>query len=123
MRNAIFVIKPFKWNGMWVFDDDRVGLDKEPFVAGADTMIDTAVELKGIADANAGFLLVFSARPFPDADFELQWLREESDGDVYKARFEIEGQSRELEGWLCPALRLYYPEAPPKLYVQVRPVE
>ena len=33
MKNAIFVIKPYKWNGMWVFDDERVGLDKEPFVA------------------------------------------------------------------------------------------
>jgi hypothetical protein len=28
MKNAIFVIKPYKWNGMWVFDDERVGLDK-----------------------------------------------------------------------------------------------
>lgn len=27
MNNAIFVIKPFKWHGMWVFDDQRVGLD------------------------------------------------------------------------------------------------
>ena len=35
-----------QWNGMWVFDDERVGLDKEPFVAGADTMIDTAVAAK-----------------------------------------------------------------------------
>jgi len=29
MKNAIFVIKPYKWNGMWVFDDERIGLDKE----------------------------------------------------------------------------------------------
>ena len=54
MKNSIFVIKPYKWNGMWVFDDERVGLDKEPFVAGADTMIDTAVRLKGIPNAEAG---------------------------------------------------------------------
>ena len=43
MKNSIFVIRPYKWNGMWVFDDERVGLDKEPFVAGADTMIDTCI--------------------------------------------------------------------------------
>jgi hypothetical protein len=54
MKNSIFVIKPYKWNGMWVFDDERVGLDKEPFVAGADTMIDTAVQLKGIPNAPNG---------------------------------------------------------------------
>ena len=29
MKNSFFVIKPRKWNGMWVFDDERVGLDKE----------------------------------------------------------------------------------------------
>jgi hypothetical protein len=120
MKNSIFVIKTYKWNGMWVFDDDRVGLDKEPFVAGADTMIDTAVELKGISNADDGFLMVFSAGPFPDADFDLEWLRDEDGGNVCKARFEVDGKMQEMEGWLCPALNLYYPEAPKKLWVQVR---
>jgi hypothetical protein len=120
MNNAIFVIKPYKWNGMWVFDDQRVGLDKEPFVAGADTMIDTAVRLKGITNADDGFLMVFSAQPFPDADFELEWLRADGTGNVYLGRFKIEDEIQDMEGWLCPALNLYYPEAPKKLYVQVR---
>jgi hypothetical protein len=123
MNNAIFVIRPYKWNGMWVFDDERVGLDKEPFVAGADTMIDTAVQLKGIDNAESGFLLVFSASPFPDADFEMQWVRAEIGGNVYLGRFDIEGRVQEMEGWLCPALNLYYPDAPQKLYVQLRKVE
>jgi hypothetical protein len=122
MDNSIYVIKPFKWNGMWVFDDERVGLDKEPFVAGADTMIDTAVKSKGIRNPEHGFLLVFSAGPFPDADFEVEWVREDSGGNVYKGRFVIEGEVQEMEGWLCPALNLYYPEAPKKLYVQLREV-
>ena len=120
MNNAIFVIKPYRWKGMWVFDDERVGLDKEPFVAGADTMIDTAVHLKGIPNAENGFLMVFSAGPFPDADFDLEWLREEGCGNVYKARFEVGGDVQEMAGWLCPALNLYYPDAPKKLCVQVR---
>ena len=42
MNNSIFVIKPYKWEGLWVYDDPNVGLDKEPFVGGADTMIDVA---------------------------------------------------------------------------------
>jgi prepilin-type N-terminal cleavage/methylation domain-containing protein len=42
MNNSIFVIKPYKWECMWVFDDPVVGLVREPFVAGADTMIDVA---------------------------------------------------------------------------------
>jgi hypothetical protein len=76
--------------------------------------------LKGIPNAENGFLMVFSARPFSDADFDLEWLREELGGNVYKARFEVEGAVQEMEGWLCPALNLYYPDAPKKLHVQVR---
>ena len=120
MKNSIFVIRPYRWNGMWVFDDERVGLDREPFVAGADTMIDTAVALKGIENAENGFLMVFSAGPFPDADFEVEWVREDSGGNVYMGRFKVDGEVQEMEGWLCPALNLYYPDAPKKLYVQVR---
>ena len=83
-------------------------------------MIDTAVGLKGIPNAEHGFLMVFSADPFPEAGFHLEWLRQEGGGNVYKARFEVEGAVQEMEGWLCPALNLYYPDAPKKLYVQVR---
>ena len=108
---------------MWVFDDERVGLDKEPFVAGADTMIDTALEMKGIQNADDGFLLIFSEHPFPDAALEISWDREESGGNTYLGRFEQDGEETVLEGWLCPALNLYYPEAPDKLHVQLREVE
>jgi hypothetical protein len=41
--NTIGVIAPYKYEGMWVFDDPRVGLSREPFVAGIDTMIDRLV--------------------------------------------------------------------------------
>jgi hypothetical protein len=41
--NAINAIAPYKHLGMWVFDDPRVGLNQEPFVAGADAMIDRVV--------------------------------------------------------------------------------
>lgn len=41
--NAIFVIAPYKWEGMWVFDDPQVGLHREPFVSGADVMMDSGM--------------------------------------------------------------------------------
>ena len=119
-NNAINVIKPYKWEGMWVFDDDRVGLEKEPFVGGADTMIDTAIEIKGIENADAGFLMVFSSTPFPDADFSVKWVREDMGGNVYSGEFDVGGEIRSMEGWLCPALNLYCPDAPEVLYVQIR---
>ncbi len=36
MSNSLRAIAPFKYEGMWVFDDPTVGLDKEPFVSGAE---------------------------------------------------------------------------------------
>jgi hypothetical protein len=41
--NEIYVISPYKHHGTWVFDDARVGLLQEPFVAGADTWMDRVV--------------------------------------------------------------------------------
>jgi hypothetical protein len=45
---------------MWVFDDPSLGLVKEPFVGGADTMIDYATA--HLSNADQGFLGVFSPR-------------------------------------------------------------
>ena len=112
MANQIQVIRPYKWQGMWVFDDARVGLNREPFVAGADTLIDLGIEQTGIQNADRGFLLVFSADPFPGAEMELRWLRQEMGGNVYGWN--------ELEGWLCPALLKYFPEPPQRIFAQFR---
>ena len=63
--NAINVIAPYKHHGMWVFDDPRVGLNQEPFVAGADAMIDRVVA--DIPNADKGFTL--SGRHMAGAEF------------------------------------------------------
>lgn len=113
--NAINVIVPYRWEGMWVFDDARVGLDKEPFVSGADDIIDKLVA--DIPDAASGFRLIFSATPFPGARFHFEWLRPESGGSWYSI------PALGMEGWLCPALFKYFDSAPPEIHVQVRPRE
>ena len=112
MNNSIFVIKPYKWEGMWVFDDANVGLVKEPFVGGADTMIDVATA--HIPNAEKGFVAVFSANYFPDAQIVLEWAREDGGGNVYRWK------EKEMEGWLCPALLRYFSEPPAKLFIQVK---
>ena len=66
---------------MWVFDDPNVGLVKEPFVGGADSMIDVATAQ--LPNASKGFMAVFSAGYFPDAKIVLEWVREEGGGNVY----------------------------------------
>lgn len=62
--NAINVISPYKYYRMWVFDDPRVGLVQEPFVAAADIMMECLVA--DIPDAAKGFILIFAGAPFPD---------------------------------------------------------
>ncbi len=109
--NAINVIIPYRWEGMWVFDDVKVDLDKEPFVEGADDIIDLMVA--DLADAAEGFRLIFSATRFPSAQFEFDWRREEDGGNWYY----IEALGR--EGWLCPALFKYFEQAPQHIYVKV----
>jgi hypothetical protein len=53
----------------WVFDDPRVGLNQEPFVSGADAMIDRVVA--DVPNADSGFTLVFSSTPFPGHQYQL----------------------------------------------------
>jgi hypothetical protein len=113
MTSATQVIYPYKDNGTWVFDDLQRNLVREPFVAGTDKMIDRVVA--DIPDAAKGFRLTFSASPFTGHRYRLDWLREEGGGNWYRS------EQMEMEGWLCPALLLYFPAAPKHLYVRPEP--
>lgn len=97
---------------MWVFDDPRVGLVQEPFISGADTLIDRAVS--GISGADRGFLLIFSAQPFPGYEIQLTWRRPDMDGKWYYC------ERLDHEAWLCPALFKYFDDLPKELYVQCK---
>ena len=113
MQNALFVIAPYKYNGIWVFDDTNVGLVQEPFVAGTDEMIDRLVAT--FHDPDPGFCLIFSPHPFPGHQVVLEHDREEMDGHWYR------WDAEKMEGWLCPAWRRYFAEAPPQIYVRALP--
>jgi len=111
--NSIFAIAPYKFNDFWVFDDPSVGLTQEPFVSGADEIIDILTE--DIRDAKGGFKLAFSVHPFPGYTARFSWNREEHGGNWYSWK------ERGIEGWLCPALFKYFETAPKEIYVQVSP--
>jgi len=115
MANALIVIAPYKYEGMWVFDDPKVGLDREPFVEGADEIIDRTVEAKGIQNADAGFRLIFSAGPFPNYDLKFNWLREAQGGNYYQT------DQYDIEAWLCPALLKYFDSLPQHIYARIEP--
>ncbi len=109
INNSIYAIEVYKHGLMWVFDDANVGLVKEPFVAGADTLIDI------LAGENEKITLIFSTIQFPDHKIVIE--RKETNPPA-GTDYYCEAMKHEL--WLCPALNLYYLESPAKLYVNYR---
>ncbi len=112
--NQIMVIKPYLFADTWVFDDEAVGLNKEPFVEGIPAMINFLT--RDIPNAQAGFRMLFSAQPFPRYQEKLTWVREEEDGNFYRS------DTLKAEGWLCPALFKYFDKAPREIYAKAEPL-
>src|SRR5437764_14771475 len=81
-QNSIMVLKPYKWEGMWVFDDENTGLVREPFVAGVPEILESLLEQQGLPleEARKGFRLIFSAIPFPGHQFTAKRVDEEIGG-------------------------------------------
>jgi len=117
--NSILTIFPYKHHGQWVFDDARVGLDKEALVCGIPEILEKALVDAGIPlrEAEKGCALCFSANPFPDSQVTLarisgDRLNEAMAGNWYETQ-------HGMQGWLCPALFRYFDVAPERLYAKV----
>jgi len=111
--NLLRMIFPYKHQAMWVFDDERVGLKQEPFIAGSDEIISRTVE--NIPHAETGFILIFSDSQFPGYQISLEWRREQYRGNWYYC------PELGLEGWLCPAMFHYFEQTPKILFVLCKP--
>jgi hypothetical protein len=112
-ENSLFVIAPYWYEGTWVFDDEKVGLRREAFVAGVPEMVNELV--KDIPRARYRFRLTFSSRPFPGFQKKLRSVRAESGGNFYHSESPI------MEGWFCPAMFRYFSQAPMELFVKAEP--
>ena len=108
--NSILTLKPYWYNGTWVFDDASVNLSKEAFVAGIPEMINYMT--KDIPNAREGFRLLFSANEFPGYQLKIEWVREGDGGNWYYS------EKLKMEGWLCPALLKYFKDAPKHIYAK-----
>ena len=113
MANNMMIIFPDLYEDTWVFDDESVGLEKEPFVCGVPEMI--SIMTKNIDNASKGFKMLFSQNPFPDYQAELVYIREQYGGNWYQWK------EHNLEGWLCPAFR-YFSDTPSKIYCQAEKI-
>lgn len=108
LKNTIFTIYPYKDRGQWVFDDEATGLNKEAFVAGADTLLDK------VCQGKEKCIAIFSPNPFPDHDFVLNKIEE----DEFGTSFYCEKYKQEL--WLCPAMWLYMSPSPSQIFVKIK---
>ncbi len=106
--NQINTIYPYKHRGQWVFDDEATDLNKEPFVAGADDMLDMLVNKNSC-------ILIFSKESFPDATHQIRNVGSNPGGgtDYYS-------EELQHELWLCPALLKYFEEPPANIYFKVK---
>lgn len=119
MSNSIHIISAYIHDGQWVFDDASRELDKEPFVAGADTVIDL---MSGRVDDDSidKCTLIFSHIPFPSHQYKAVHKHSDKyDGNTYTF---VVPQTNEpiMDFWLCPALLKFYDEAPSEIYVQCK---
>ena len=113
-NNAMFTLQPYRQHGCWVFDDFTRGLVAEAFVCGMSEIIDEMLTESGIdsVEIQDGFRLTFSTNRFPNHTHSLTWDREGDTGNWYNC------DQTNQSGWLCPALFLFFPEAPKKLYAR-----
>lgn len=120
MPDRVLTLYPYLLNDVcWVFDDERTGLKEEAFVCGITEMITRVVTAKGLPNPQAGFTMTFCDEPFDGYDVELKWLRPDpNDGNWYAG--DVLGER--MEGWLCPALLLYFQNPPPRLFVRCDPL-
>jgi hypothetical protein len=107
-NNSIFTIFPYKFKGQWMFDDESKGLEQEAFVAGADTLLDI------LSQGADEVVLLFSDNNFPDSDTVIEMKKTDAGGTYYYCL------AHDMDIWLCPALFLYYPIAPKRIYIKVK---
>jgi hypothetical protein len=113
--NAIMIIHPYKHRGDWVFDDEATGLVKEPFVAGADDMLDL------VTNNGKECTLTFAGTDFPHSQYTLHKIGPGvGNGTIYDFEGEVDGANKFINMWLCPALFKYFDEAPNKIYFKVK---
>ena len=116
MPNAISVIHPYWSDGMLVFDDPAKGLEQEPFVEGADTVL-SDIASRRLGEDPDKFTVLFSGQKFRGSTDHAVWVRAEDNGNVYRHTGLL---GSEFEFWLCPALLKYFDEPPQELHIKIK---
>ena len=118
--NAIHVIHPYKEAGMWIFDDRDKDIRKEPFVSGADEILDF------ISGYQQKCTVLFSNNCFPGNKYRLNKTYDEGQGAWYvlnelAKNDDCKDITNIKHGWLCAVVKYYFQgNIPEEIYVQVK---
>jgi hypothetical protein len=113
--NSIFRILVRMVDGLWVYDDPEFEVKGQPLVFGMDLILEKmTAQVDGISDQ---LNLVFSSIPFPGSKHCLRFVRNETEGFVYR------WEEQNFQGWFSPSLRNYFSEPPLQIYLQLLPIE
>jgi len=110
VNNSIMAISPYRWNGVWAFDDESTGLVRELLVGGADTFMDK------ISNGASQVTVIFSPSPFPGYEYKVDKIEQDGFGTTYFH----EETNHTL--WLCPALWKYIATSPDSIFISVKPI-
>lgn len=127
---GVHVIKPYKKNGHWFFDKDGrtydmapaeiVEMTLSPMVYGVDRLIQNACLIKKIDVVENGFLLLFSAEYFPNADVKFTYVEPKLDGFVYEVKeLNMMGIPSYQSAWICKDILRYFQQPPQNLFIKI----
>lgn len=123
--NAVNQLKVYWTGSTWAFDDPRIGLVAEPFVAGAEMIISDAIErahgylvLKKAKET--GIVITFSKTLLPHVEDEVSITLQEQ-FDKFGHGMYIDNFSGRV-GWLCPATLHYFKDYPEYIYANIKVV-
>lgn len=120
--NEINVITPYVYNGILVFDDEKLGAHREALICGSETILIAGAKLNGIPNPENGFNLIFSGNPFPEWQMVAKWVK--GDGKHGWNWYEVDVNGQKALGGLCPFLGKFFselPEPPKHIYLKFAP--
>lgn len=109
VNNAINVLFPYRTkSGMWVYDDEDLGVYGEAFVCGSSEVIDAVVGMD-----KDQCVATISSKPFPNYALKLSKDKSEEMPGWYLA------EPLGMKHWLCSKVLDYFPDYPEEIYVKI----
>lgn len=108
-NNKVHIIENlYKLGGLWVFNNDFLGLKAEPFVYSATKVLDDILSKTNLKNKKNPSIIFGEELPEWDAEF----IQVEDLGGAYT--FSFNGKIF----WLCPVIKMFFNPVPQKFYIK-----